>query len=181
MQGSGLSLAQVPSLPFQLGQLGGLSAYQAALPAGTIQAGNFSVKASGGADVGAFQASMQLGADIQLQTPLAALAVFYDCQPLTIGWTGGDPNSWVTSSLVFQRAGSDGAVLSYQTRTSNLAMTIPVPFQLPCAPGGSAVPIEIVIEVDPDPSDIAIFSASGLSLGGQMTWRYIHTFQAMLQ
>jgi hypothetical protein len=44
--------------------VGGLSAYQAALPAGTIQAGNFTVTAKGGPDMGAFQAGVQIGADI---------------------------------------------------------------------------------------------------------------------
>jgi hypothetical protein len=48
----------------------------------------------------------------------------------------------------------------------------------PCTTG--TTPTEIVVEVDPDPSEISAFSASGLSLGGQATWSYIHTFQANL-
>jgi hypothetical protein len=42
------------------------------------------------------------------------------------------------------------------------------------------MPVEIAVEVDPDPSEITTFSASGLSLGGQVTWKYIHTFLAGL-
>ena len=44
------------------------------------------------------------------------------------------------------------------------------------APGGFAGVISI--EVDPDPSETATFSAPGLTLGGQATWKYVHTFQA---
>jgi hypothetical protein len=40
------------------------------------------------------------------------------------------------------------------------------------------LPITISIEVDPDPSEVTTFSAPGLSLGGQATWKYVHTFQA---
>jgi hypothetical protein len=43
-----------------------------------------------------------------------------------------------------------------------------------------STPVTISIEVDPDPSEIAAFSASGLSLDGQAKWRYIHTFQAVM-
>jgi hypothetical protein len=61
-------------------------------------------------------------------------------------------------------------------------MTIPAP--VPPANGCDAAPagppITISIEVDPDPSEIGTFSASGLSLGGQVTWKYVHNFQAYL-
>jgi hypothetical protein len=49
---------------------------------------------------------------------------------------------------------------------------------LACAAGSTSV--EIIVEVDPDPSEIGMFSASGLSLGGQATWSYVHTFQGTL-
>jgi len=182
IQGPGLNAAQAPVVPYQQGQLSGLSAYQATLPAGTVQMGNFTVTASGGAEVGPFQAALKIGADIQIQTPLAGIDAF-NCASLTIDWTGGDPKSWVTVSFVQQVPSAYGGYqfvnFAYQTHTSNGTMTIPPPFQTnsPCVPG-SGTPVVITIEVDPDPSEITTFSASGLSLGGEATWRYIHTFQA---
>jgi uncharacterized protein (TIGR03437 family) len=177
-QGPGLAPAQVPIVPFQQGQLGGLSAYQATFPSGTIQPGNFTVTASGGADVGAFQASVKVGADIQLQTPLAGVTV---CSS-TIKWTGGDPNSWVTIKFVQLSPPGYGSAefvnFGAQARTSDGAALILLP---DAACGSAPEPIQIVIEVDPDPSEITTFSASALSLGGRATWRYIHTFQAALE
>jgi hypothetical protein len=169
------------------GQLGGISVYQATLPPGTVQAGKFTVTANGGADVGAFQATINVGADIQIQTPLAGATLFSAAAcALTINWTGGDPNSWVTMNIVQPDPSAFGgivepyAMLTVQTRASTGTLTTePGPFGT-C--GGSAPePIQIAIEVDPDPSEIGAFSASGLSLGGQVTWRYIHTFQVSIE
>jgi len=186
MQGPGFSPTQVPVAPFQQGQLGGLTAYQAALPNGAMaQAGTYTVTASGGADVGAFQAAIQIGADIQIQNGLVGMDVWAGCTPLTVNWTGGDPNSWVTVSLVQSEpawaGGFQGVNFAGQTRASNGTLTMP-PLIMPgdqCGTGPGA-PIVISVEVDPDPSEITSFSASGLSLGGQVTWKYIHTFQAFL-
>jgi hypothetical protein len=188
-QGPGLSPTPVPSAPFRQGQAGGLSAYQATLPNGPIsQAGTYTVTATGGADVGAFQATTQLSADIQIQTSLAGAPVFVNCTPLTINWTGGDPNSWVTVRLLQGKivTGAFGEYeqvnFSARVRTSDRTATLypPSPGTSPggaCAvPGGlSAV---ISIEVDPDPFEITTFSAQGLTLGGQVSWKYVHTFQA---
>jgi uncharacterized protein (TIGR03437 family) len=184
LQGPTLGPAPVPVIPFQEGQLGGLSAYQAALPKAAIQAGKYTITASGGADVGAFQATGQIGADIQIQTALAGANVWDGCKPLTINWTGGDPNSWVTVSLVQQVAASYGGYqftnFAYRTPTSNGVMTIP--YSVPGSRNGclGSTPVTISIEVDPDPSNIASFSASGLALGGQVTWKYIHAFPAIM-
>jgi hypothetical protein len=189
IQGPSLSPTQVAIVPYQQGQLSGISAYQATLPAGTIQAGSFTVTASGGADVGALQAALQIGSDIQIQTPLVGISAFPSCASLTINWTGGDPKSWITVSFIEQEPGAYGGyqyvLYAFQTHTSNGTMTIPDPIppmevnnQYLCM--NEAGPVTIAIEVDPDPSEIAPFSASGISLGGQATWKYVHTFQANL-
>jgi hypothetical protein len=173
----------VPSVPLQQGPVSGLSVYQAALPSGTIQAGNFTLAASGGADVSGFQASLRIGADIGIQTLLEGANVWQGCQPFTISWTGGDPKSWVTVSFVYQfpsyEGGSQGTEGVYQTRASNGSMTIP-PFSYAGSCAAESAPRELIVEVDPDPSEIGAFSASGLSLGGQATWSYIHTFQVTM-
>ena len=123
-----------------------------------------------------------IGVDIEIKTPLTAYSAFHDCTPLTIEWTGGDPNSWVTISLVHQLPAAYGGYravdFAYQTRTANGTLTLPPPVPPAIACGlPPPDPIEIDIEVDPDPSEILAFSAFGLSLGGQVTWRYLHTFQ----
>lgn len=83
--------------------------YQAALAAGAIQAGSFAVAASGGTDVGAFQSGVQIGSGIQITTALPG-TVFPCNKAVTINWTGGVPNSWVTASQVSQ---TDAYTASY--------------------------------------------------------------------
>jgi hypothetical protein len=178
-QGPSLSLAALPVVPYNEGQLS-TTAYQASLPSGTIQAGTYTVTASGGADVGAFQAALQVGADIQIETALDGLVVFGQCQPLTINWTGGDPNSWVTMKLIQQSYAYQFVQWSAQTRTANGTLTFPVPTVMGIDCMSAPQPITISIEVDPDPSEVTTFSLPGLSLGGQATWKYVHTFQASL-
>jgi uncharacterized protein (TIGR03437 family) len=192
-QGPALSPAQAPSAPFAEGKVGGLAAYQVTLPAGTaLQAGRYTVTATGGADVGAFQAAAQFPADIQIQTSLAGAPAFVNCAPLTVTWTGGDPNSWVTVWL-FQPYGDStntGAFGTYEhlsfsqrVRTSDGTASLSPPGG-PSGPGepGCAVPGGIqgvvTVEVDPDPSEVTSFAAPGLTLGGQIKWKYIHTFEA---
>lgn len=140
--------------------------------------------ANGGVEVGGFEAPIDIGSDIFIQTPPAGVNVFSGCTPFTINWTGSDQSSWVTVSLI-QSAGTnyggyEWVNWAYQTRTANGTMTILPPVPPADACGTGPLPIEIAIEVDPDPSEITTFSASGLSLGGQVTWKYIHTFLAGL-
>lgn len=185
-QGPGLTSTPAPPAPLLEGQVAGLSAYQATIPSGSIQAGTYTVAASGGADVGAFLAAAQIGADIQIQTPLAGTTVWGSCQPLTINWTGGDPNSWITMRFIQGPFSVNGGIgdfvnFGFQVRTSD--GTLSLPFEVPgihCTPSATGESIVLSIEVDPDPSELTTFSAYGLSLGGQATWRYVHTFDAYL-
>jgi uncharacterized protein (TIGR03437 family) len=185
IQGPGLATTPAPLLPYVQGQLGGISAYQAALPSGTVQAGNFTLAAGGGADVGAFQSALQIGADIKFQTQLAGVDAFHNCQPLVVNWTGGDPKSWITLTFLNIELGAYGDyqsfLFAYQTHTSDGTMNIPMPDYPQGACVTSGGPIIIRVEIDPDPSEIAAFSAQGLSLGGQATWKYVYNFQATME
>jgi hypothetical protein len=142
------------------------------------------VTAGGGANVGAFQAPLQIGADIQIQTALVGAQIFQNCAPLTVNWTGGDPNSWVTVKVIQSVSPSFQFVnFAGQARTSagTVAVSPPPPVEIGQACSGLSVPsVTISVEVDPDPSEVPAFSASGLSLGGQATWSYVHTFQASI-
>lgn len=180
-QGLGFGPAAAPVAPLRQGQVSGLTAYQATLPAGAIQAGSFTVSAAGGADVGAFQSGVQIGAGIQITTDLAGI-VFPCNKPVTINWTGGDPNAWVTITKVSHNGIYDAYPIPWQARVSDGMATLPAginPLPRSCNP--DSLPIGLVIEVDPDPSETAAFSAIGLSFGGRHTWRYIYRFPAFLQ
>jgi uncharacterized protein (TIGR03437 family) len=182
VQGPALGPLPVPVAPYQEGQLGGLKAYQATLAKDALQGGTHTVTASGGRDVGPFQITAHIGVDIQLQTPLAGAHVWAGCEPLKIQWTGGDPDSWVTIKFVRRYVtGSEMVIFPYRTRTSSGGVTIPAetPLRGPCI-HEVVGPLQLVIEVEPDPSAITPFSAPGLSLGGRVIWKYIHSFEVRL-
>src|SRR5271157_3923204 len=81
VQGPGFAPITTSVAPLQQQQVTGLTVYQAALPTGTIQSGNFTVAAGGGPDVGGFQSSIQIGSEIQITSDLAGI-VFCN-QPVT--------------------------------------------------------------------------------------------------
>jgi uncharacterized protein (TIGR03437 family) len=173
------------------GSVSGLSSYQAILPAGSIQPGTFTVSATGGADVSAFQSSVQIGSGIQITTPLAGQAISGD-QPLTINWTGGGPNTWVTllvtdigitpnvnESFVVQAKASAGTITIPTVPTLPCLGIHPTPcyiYSLPFPTGG---PMEVTVRATPDPSQTPSFSAQGLSLGGQQLWQYTYKFSGV--
>jgi uncharacterized protein (TIGR03437 family) len=167
-------LSPVPA--FESGQAGGLTVYQATLPSGTIRQGSFVVSANGGAGVGAFQSTIQIGSPIQIVTALANQTL-YAGHPFTIAWTGGDANSWVTVRLVDHRGAYDYYANEWVARASDESIVITG--QLPGESFGSNGPYEMVIDVVPDPSQIPSFSASGLSLGGKHVWKYTYNFEGL--
>ncbi len=158
------------------GPVSGLNVYSATLPAGTVRPGAFQVSASGGADAGAFQSTVQIGRGIDITTPLAGITVSQQ-QPFTVNWTGGAPNSWVTVRLVHHYGYQDLSAFG-SVRASDGTVTF--------WPAGSMVGfglspgrIEIVVEVGPDPSQVGSFTAPGISLGGQHTWKYTYRFEGV--
>ena len=162
-------------IPPEAGQVSGLSVYQATLPSGTIKPGTFTVTASGGTDVGSFQSSVQIGSGIQITFDPAG-SVLQGGVPFTIYWTGGDSNEWINVYLISHATGGTAAVdyaLRWQVRASEGQFTIP-------QNGGLSGNYELVLEVVPDSSTASAFSASGLSLGGQATWRYVYRFEGLL-
>jgi len=59
------------------------------------------------------------------------------------------------------------------------AGTAGIPYAACCGFGttGGAPNLEIVVQVTPDASVTAAFSAPGLSLGGQHVWQYTYRFE----
>ncbi len=150
------------------------------LPNNAIQPGSFTVRSAGGADVAAFESTVQIGSGIQVTTPLAGKTISF-FRPLTINWTGGDPNSWVTVSVV-RDLGSVIPSRFVQARASDGTVTMATAGGSGTIPPNLVIsgPVEIVIEVEPDPARIAAFSATGLSLGGRASWKYVYRFQGVL-
>jgi hypothetical protein len=162
------------------GQVAGLTEYRAVLPTGTLQPGSFNLVAQGGADVGGFQTGVQTGSDIHITNPFPPGTVIPRYSDITLNWTGGDANSWVTMKVVEHHGFFDRYDL-VQTRASNGTATMYGHYigQLNGQPVFSQTefgPVEIIVEVDPDPSQAVTFSAPGLSLGGQSTWKYVYRF-----
>lgn len=177
VQGPGFGPVTAPVVPLQQGQVSGLTIYQAALPPGSIQPGKLTLTATGGADVGGFQATTEIAPEIQFTTALEGTS--FPCYPsVRIGWTGGDPSAWVTVRQVFPSLDAWSSDHAFRARVSD--GTISVPNVTPFCETGSFIPVKLVIEVTPDPSEVAAFPAPGLSLGGTLLWKYTYTFDAFL-
>ena len=175
VQGIGLSSTKTSLVPLGEGQVAGLTKYQAILSTGTIRSGSYTVSAAGGADTGSFQSTVQIGADIVITTPLAG-KIYSSQNPIIVKWTGGDASEWVTLMLV-GHWGSKDIVDTVSVPAS--AGTAGIPYAACCGFGttGGAPNLEIVVQVTPDASVTAAFSAPGLSLGGQHVWQYTYRFE----
>jgi hypothetical protein len=169
VQGTGLQpvRAEVVSLgPPESGQVAGLRQSIAILAPGSIKAGRYRVTAAGGADVGAFDSTLDIGGSIDVVAPARVLS---KGEPLAVRWSGGSPDEWVTvavtsrlgtydKSVVMRAAGADGVVTF---RPGSLAVL----------PSGT---IELDIKVEPRTAAAVV--APGLSLGGDHTWLYVYRF-----
>jgi uncharacterized protein (TIGR03437 family) len=178
----GMGQIQTSTVPLTPSPISGLTVYQANLPAGTIQPGKFEVSGSGGPDVGAFTSSIQIGSPITIESALPGLVVRND-QPFTVYWSGGDPGTWVALSLVSHDPYNPIDVIRTDyARTTDGSITMSPAGGPPASMGIPTGPIEIIVRVFPDPSEVQPFSAPGLSLGGVQTWEYTYRFEgAMLQ
>ena len=161
------------------GVVNGQTAYRAVLPAGAVQPGSFSVVGTGGSGAGAFQSSVQVGSGIQVTSSFPPGAMISDRAPLTVNWTGGDPNAWVTITLVSHYYGIDDSYRTQWARASHGTATVyPVYGGLGVSPGqpGQA---EIIVEVAPDPSQVPAFDIPGVSLGAKLSWKYTYHFAGL--
>ena len=172
-QGTGLDrIHPAPTLS------GGQTVYQASLPSGTIQPGSYQVSSSGGNDVDSFASTTQIGSDINITsafppgTKIQRGTTNKPGQPIVVNWNGGDPSSWV----VVRYGPLNNAYRQYGICTARASAGTLSMF----AVGLLAGPGEIVVDVIPDPSQATTFSAPGLSLGGQHSWKYTHRFGGIM-
>ncbi|MDQ6675659.1 MAG: hypothetical protein M3Z09_00015, partial [Acidobacteriota bacterium] len=147
----------------------------------TLQAGTLSVTSDSSGSLGTFLAIIPFGQDIQIQSPPAPGSTFMLTGSHIASWSGGDPNSMVTVYLISHYETQMRA--SYcRARVSAGNCALPS-FSFPFVMGNQIYTYgspsqegELLYQVDPDPLAIP-FSAPGLSLGGQATWRIQHSFQ----
>jgi hypothetical protein len=159
--------------PPEDGQIAGLTQQLAALPAGVIQPGMFTVTAKGGSDVGPFQSSAQIGPGVRIATALPPGTTLHRTAPLVVNWTPGESATWVTIKLMAHLGSYDQYGLT-QVPASAGAGTI-TPDLLASIPAGA-----VELEIDVEPENPAAFTAPRLSLGGEHTWRVIYRFTGLL-
>ena len=171
IQGPGLGSVLAPLAPLQEGQVSGLSIYRAALPAGAIQPGPFSVRAGGGADVGAFQSGVNIGSEIHITTALAGRVIHITGPDVMIAWTGGDSGELVTAWFVMHYGYADSS--SYSTSAPASAGTLSFTPRVSNREGAA----ELIVQVTPAAPQA--LSVPGLSLGGQHLWKYTYRYQGI--
>jgi uncharacterized protein (TIGR03437 family) len=155
--------------------------YRATLPPGTVRAGSFGVSAAGGSGVGLFRTDIQIGAGVQITSPFPPGSEVRFDRPVIVTWTGGEPGSVVRVRLIAHGALQDAYLESQvPVQTGAVTFTPPSNFgQVRSLPLPGLPDREIVVDVFPNPSQVASFSAQGLTLGGRHTWMYRYRFPGL--
>lgn len=149
--------------------------YRTVLPEGTIRAGSFTVRSGGEkSEVGPLESHVHIGSGIEITSSFPPGTVLtnymFGGRDLTVNWTGGDPDAWVTVILV-SHLGSYDSYGSTRVRASAGTASLAVAVQ-PARDGRG----EIIVEVTPDPDQVPALAAPGLSLGGRHLWKYTYRF-----
>ena len=164
---------QSPINPLSPLPIDGPMIYQFAFPSPNVAGRNLTVRGSGGADIGAFQTALNLPFPISIQAPMAGQS-FPARQPLTLKWGGGNAGETVSMSLVAHSAvGIDlYATVQAPATDGTLTMNIESIGYLPLY----NLATELVVTHEPDPTKLPTFTAPGLTLGGQLKWKYTFRF-----
>jgi len=127
-----------------------------------LDPGAYTFSGPGGADVGSFQAQFNIPPFTWTNKPANnGLVQVNRNNPLTINWTGGDPNGYVQIQG-FSGSSTVNATFACNAATSAGSITIP-PNVLLAMPGASGGSINVIAK-----SAIAGFTATGLDFGGVM-------------
>jgi uncharacterized protein (TIGR03437 family) len=153
----------------------GIVSYHAALPTAPLQGGSYSVSAQGGAGRASFSAVATLPPPITITNDLRSGTAI--TLPFTLNWTGGDSDSVVTVQLMAHVPGQQATPILFATASASEGRR-PLPLPPPQAafsfPTGT--PIEIMVIQQPAEAPSRPFAVSGLTLGGDQTWRYVFDF-----
>ena len=163
---------QSPINPLSPAPIDGPSVYQYAIPVPSFLGRNLTIRSLGGADVGAFQTSLNVPLPISIQAPMAGQS-FPIRQPITLKWSGGGAGEIVSLSLVAHAPGIDlYATVHAPATDGTLTMNVESFGVLPLWPNAT----ELVVTHEPDPTKLSTFTAPGLTLGGQLKWKYTFRF-----
>jgi uncharacterized protein (TIGR03437 family) len=167
-------------------QVGGVT-YQQTLPMGFLAPGNYQISAPGGPVE--FQGSLAFGSPIQIQaSPLASGNTISSSRPFTVNWTGGDPGALVTVYMVAGIGLSARADYAQADASSGSLTFVPLCSGNPISAGGNGVicyfgisgtnpgEFEVIVDVTPSASDIASWSAKGVTGALQAFWDYRYIF-----
>lgn len=148
----------------------GLTAYDGSLPSGTVGAGTYQISAADGHKIGKFQVAVTVGPDIQVtsQFPQGQIR---GTGPLVVNWTGGAAGEAVTVTVVQHEFGFDQLSVIQVPATTGTASFDPSVYSFL-----NGISTEIDVQVGPDPTHPQVFSAPGLTLGGQVSWAIVHRF-----
>jgi hypothetical protein len=159
-------------------------AYQQALPAGFITAGQYAISAAGGPV--SFQTQISIPPPIQISTALPPGTHLYCDNPLKLQWTGGVPGTGVTARLV----SGLGLVRPYDLLYADASagsvtfptQPVPGPGQLQCAYSGlpSSSDAQVVVEYSLAPESTPAITAQGITVKVQVSWIYRYVFGGLL-
>ncbi|HVW07219.1 MAG TPA: hypothetical protein VHC90_01480 [Bryobacteraceae bacterium] len=175
-------LGEPVTLTPQSDGIGGV-VYVGNLPAGFIGPGVYTIAGPTAASV-SLNTQLTVGSPIRIQTPLSAGTVISSSQPLTIQWTGGDPDALVRFSI--SSTPSSGTSTSSYTyaRVSDGSLTIPPV----CTSGNPLNPkvcsfgippssnVSITIQEMPDPAKRPAIQVPGITGPVSLSWSYAYAF-----
>jgi hypothetical protein len=161
--------------------------YAGSLPAGFVAPGVYTVAGTNGASVG-LNAKISVASPIQIQTAFPPGTVIPLSQPLTIRWTGGDPDSLVRLTLTSSSpvGGSTSSYTYGHAADGSLTMTPVCTFGHALFPSvcGFGIPASsnasITVEVMSDPSKTPTVAAPGVTGPVSFSWRYAYGFQGLV-
>lgn len=160
----------LPSTAISPTTLAASASYSATLPGGSIGTGTYQVAAAGGNGVGAFQAAIAIGPDITITSQFPQGQIPGE-GPLVVNWTGGGPGEAVTVKVVQHTFPMDTVNLLIVPASAGT-----VTFDQSVYRFLNNISTEIDVQVGPDPSQPQMFTATGLTLGGQIDWILEHRF-----
>lgn len=166
---------------------GGKVSYQGSLPAGAVQPGVFQLSSEGGPDIGAFRATVNVGAPIQITSQFPPGQLQENGEGgVTAMWTGGQAGETVTLTVREHMFLSDYVIVGQAPATAGIlalkGLQAPTdPSAPPTAPYFSQLllassDVEVDVEVGPDPAQPQIVPAPGLTLGAMVNWKYQYRF-----
>jgi uncharacterized protein (TIGR03437 family) len=155
----------------------GMTSYRSPLPE-AVPPGGYSVTVAGlTSGVGAFNVRADVPDPISITNDLRSGGSIP--LPFTLNWTGGDARSVVTMELIATVPGEPARVLDATTLASagTRTLALPSPTIPYLFPRGTAV--KLTVTQTPADSPSLLFSASGLTLGGAQTWKYVFEFDGL--